>query len=319
MKAAIVVQAGKAPVYGEFREPVAAAEQKIISVSASALTQNAKSRASGAHYSASGQYPLVAGVDGVGRLVDGQRVLFGLPPAPFGAMAERVAVPQTHYVPVPDEVDDITAAAIANPGFSSWAALTLRARFLRGENVLVNGATGTAGRLAIQIAKHLGAGRIVATGRNEQELANVRLLGADETVSLNLPPKELEAALIGCFSGAGIHIVLDYLWGKSAEAILVAAAKGGKDAEPIRFVGIGSASSAEIALPSAALRSSALVLMGSGIGSLGTEGVMGSVQAVLKAVVPGNLRIQTRVVPLAEVEEAWNRDHGKARVVFRIP
>src|SRR6202000_2443035 len=87
-----------------------------------------------------------------------------------------------HCIPWPDDVDDITAAAIANPGMSAWAALMERAHFKAGETVLVNGATGTAGRLAVQLAKYFGAGKVIATGRNEAELEQVKALGADVVV-----------------------------------------------------------------------------------------------------------------------------------------
>ena len=156
MKAAIVAQAGSLPVYGDFNEPVPSIGESSIAVTAAALSPVVKGRVSGAHYSSLGDFPFVAGIDGVGRLDDGRRVYFILPKAPYGSMAERAAVPALQCVPLPDGLDDVTAAAIANPGLSSWAALKERARLAPGETVLVNGATGTSGRLAVQIAKYLG-------------------------------------------------------------------------------------------------------------------------------------------------------------------
>jgi NADPH:quinone reductase-like Zn-dependent oxidoreductase len=157
VKAAIVNEAGKAPVYGDFAEPELDEGQVRIAVTAAALSPVVRSRASGTHYSTSGRCPFVVGVDGVGRLDDGRRVYFVIPKAPFGSMAERVVIHPQQCVPVPDDLNDVTAAAIANPGLSSWVALKERARFIAGETVLVNGATGTAGRLAVQIAKYFGA------------------------------------------------------------------------------------------------------------------------------------------------------------------
>ncbi len=206
------------------------------------------------------------GIDGVGRMRDGRRVYFVLPKAPFGGMAEKAPVRPEQCVSLPDDVDDITAAAIAIPGMSSWAAFKERAHLLAGENVLINGATGAAGRLAVQIAKHLGAKRVIATGRDLAALEQVKALGADATIPLIQSPEELETAFQEQFGGEGVDVVLDYLWGKSAEILIVAAAKAGKDTVPIRFVQIGAVSGGNITLPSAALRSSALVLMGSGIG-----------------------------------------------------
>ncbi len=160
MKAAIITAAGKGPVYGDFTEPVARAGEEIITVSASALSQFSRSRSSGSHYSSDGEFPAVAGAEGVGRMADGQRVYFVLPEAPYGALAERSLVSAKRCVPIPDGLDDVTAAAIANPGMSAWAGLVERAHLQRGETVLVNGATGTAGRLAVQLAKYLGAGKV---------------------------------------------------------------------------------------------------------------------------------------------------------------
>jgi NADPH:quinone reductase-like Zn-dependent oxidoreductase len=268
MKAAIVVEAGKTPIYGEFREPVPADGEVQVGVSAAALSNVVKSRASGTHYSSSGQFPFVVVIDGVGRLDDGRRVYFVLHEAPFGSMSEKTAVRPSHCVFLPDNLDNVTAAAIANPGMASWAALKERARLTTGETVLVNGATGTAGRLAIQIAKYLGAGKVVATGRDAQALKALPALGADVTILLGDVGDAFEGALREQFAGDGIDIVLDYLWGPSVERIIIAGAKVGKEAVPIRFVHIGSVSAPNITLPSAALRASANTLMGSGIGSI---------------------------------------------------
>lgn len=317
MKAAIVQGAGQSPVYGEFADPLPAAGERRIRVSAAAMSQLAKSRASGSHYSATGGFPFVAGVDGVGRLEDGSRVYFALPHAPYGSMAEWAVVPEAQCVPVPEGLDDVTAAAIANPGMSSWAAYTERAMLKPGETVLVNGATGTSGRLAVQIARTLGAGKVIATGRNRDALREVAVLGADVTIELNEDPAELEGRFKTQFS-EGVDVVLDYLWGASATSLLIAGAKAGKEAVPIRFVQIGSGSGAEIALPSAVLRASAIQLMGSGIGSVSLERLVRAAGAVLQAAEPGGFAIAAQPVPLREVERAWPLDDSRRRTVFTL-
>jgi NADPH:quinone reductase-like Zn-dependent oxidoreductase len=177
MKAAVAKEAGQAPVYDDF-----VTGHHLIDVGACALSRITRARASGSHYSSSGNFPFVVGIDGTGRLEDGQRVYCFGPKARFGAMAERSLVPDSHCIALPDALDDITAAAIAIPGMSSWAALTERARFAPGETVLVNGATGASGRLAVLIAKYLGAGRVIATGRNAASLESLKLAGADFTI-----------------------------------------------------------------------------------------------------------------------------------------
>src|SRR5262249_44697857 len=152
--------------------------------------------------------------------------------------------------------------------------------------VLVNGATGTAGRLAVQIAKHLGARKVVATGRNAAALRTLVVLGADVTISLVETDDALEDRFKEQFA-QGVDVVVDYLWGESAERPLIAAARAGAEAVPIRFVQIGAASGSDITLPSAVLRSSAIELMGSGIGSIPIERLIHATAGVLKAAAPG--------------------------------
>jgi NADPH:quinone reductase-like Zn-dependent oxidoreductase len=319
MKAAIVVEAGKTPIYGDFKEPAPADGEVQVTVSAAALSNVVKSRASGTHYSAPGQLPFVVGIDGVGRLDDGRRVYFALPRAPFGSMSEKTVIRPAQCVSLPDDLDDVTAAAIANPGMSAWAAFKERAKLTAGEAVLVNGATGTAGRLAVQIAKYMGARKVVATGRNADALKVLSRLGADVTIPLGDTGVTFEDALKEQFSGDGIDVVLDYLWGQSAERIIIAGAKAGKDAVPIRFVHIGSVSAPNITLPSAALRSSAITLMGSGIGSIPMDGLVKSIGELMQATVPGGFEIATKTFPLSEVEPVWGAANSAPRSVFQMP
>lgn len=316
MRAAIVRGSGYVPFYGDFKEPKPFTDERRIAVMAAALSPIVRSRASGSHYSSSGEFPFVPGIDGVGRLDDGTRVYFVLPRAPFGAMAERTVVSSAQCLALPGELDDVTAAAIANPGMSSWAAYTERARLKEGETVLVNGATGTAGRLAVQIAKHLGARKVIATARNAAALASVASLGADVTIPLE-ESDALEDRLKEQFA-EGVDVVIDYLWGKSAELLLIAAAKSAPDAVPIRFVQIGSVSGADITLPSAVLRSSAIELMGSGIGSIPLDRLLGSIRALLEATGTAGFKIATNPIPLSEVERAWPNDENRRRTVFMV-
>jgi NADPH:quinone reductase-like Zn-dependent oxidoreductase len=317
MKVAIVCGRGQTPIYRDFAEPVPSTDEIQVTVTAVAVSQVVKSRASGAHYSSSGQFPFVAGIDGVGRLDDGRRVYFVLPRAPHGSMAQKTVVPSAQCLPLPDGLDDATAAAIANPGVSSWAAYTERAKLKAGETVLVNGATGTAGRLAVQIAKYLGAKKVIATGRNAESLRAISEIGADVTI----PLVENEATLENSFKeqfAEGVDVVIDYLWGTSAERLLIAGAKAGADVVPIRFVQIGSVSASDITLPSAVLRSSAIKLMGSGIGSIPLERLLNAIDALLRATVRGGLKIAFKSIPLSEVEQAWSKDDGTRRTVFTV-
>ncbi|WP_232476119.1 quinone oxidoreductase family protein [Flavisphingomonas formosensis] len=283
-------------------------------VLASALSPLTRGRAAGTHYSSSSLFPFVAGVDGVGQLDDGRRVYFLLPRAPFGGMAEETVAPEDHCLPLPEGLDDMTAAAIANPGMSSWAALTERARFKAGESVLINGATGASGQLAVQIAKHKGARRIVATGRDRETLAALQALGADAIIPLSEDADALEAAFREEFA-KGIDVVLDYLWGMSAERLLIAGAKSSADGVPLRFIQIGNASGANISLPGAVLRSSAIELMGSGIGSVPLGRLIAAIGAMLEAAVAGGFSLATETMPLADLDRGWNAG-DRRRIVF---
>jgi NADPH:quinone reductase-like Zn-dependent oxidoreductase len=319
MKAALVIEAGRTPTYGDFKDPIPTDGELLVKITAAALSNVVKSRASGAHYSSSGQFPFVVGIDGVGRLEDGRRIYFVLPKAPFGSMSEKTIIRPSQCIPLPDDLDDVTAAAIANPGMSAWAALKERAELTAGEVVLVNGATGAAGRLAVQIAKYLGARKVIATGRNGEVLKSLAELGADVTILLGDGGDAFEEALKEQFGGDGIDVVLDYLWGQSAERIIIAGAKAGKDAVPIRFVHIGSVTAPNITLPSAALRSSAITLMGSGIGSIPIDRMIKAIDDLIKATVPGGFQITTKTAPLSKVENVWSTAESLPRTVFQIP
>ncbi|WJS85418.1 zinc-binding alcohol dehydrogenase family protein [Paracoccus sp. TOH] len=317
MRAAIVSMARRLPALGELSAPVASAGEKLIQVNAAAISHVVKARASGEHYSTDEQFPFVVGIDGVGRLEDGGRVYFALPRPPFGSMADYTVADARLCVPVPDDLDDFTAAAIANPGMSCWVALTERAQLKPGETVLINGATGTSGRLAIQIAKLLGAGRIIATGRNVKALGEAKSLGADVTIQLGEDAEQLEHRFMHEFA-QGVDIVIDYLWGHSAECLLIAAAKAGRDAVPMRFVQVGSVSASDITLPSSVLRASAIELMGSGHGSVPVPRLVEITGEVLRATVPSNLTVAFKPVPFADFDQAWPLDNSTCRTVFAM-
>jgi NADPH:quinone reductase-like Zn-dependent oxidoreductase len=319
VNAAVVESFDKPPRYTTFREPTAGEGELLVKVRAAALSNLVKGQASGRHYSSGTELQFVAGNDGVGTLPDGSRVYFIGPRAPFGSMAEWSVVSQRRTIQLPDGVDDVTAAALGNPGLASWGALIGRARLQPGESVLVNGATGVAGQQAIQVASILGAKKIIATGRNREALERLRALGADQTISLEQPDAALAAAFREALS-AGVDVVLDYLWGPSAAALLGAVqGHGGMGGEPrIRFVQIGSISGNEITLKAELLRSSGLELMGSGLGSLSAAAIIESLKKMYEVAASTGLKIDTEVVPLAEVESAWTRAESGRRMVFTI-
>jgi NADPH:quinone reductase-like Zn-dependent oxidoreductase len=322
MKAAIVTSAGTKPIFGEFHSPVWREGLEVITVTAAALTNLTKGRAAGSHYSANNHYPFVPGVDGVGTLGDGRRVYFAMPEAPFGAMAEQTLVDPRRIITLPDTLDDVAAAALANPGMSCFAALIERARFRAGETVLINGATGAAGLVAVQVAKQLGARKVIVTGRNAQGLENLRSLGADVVIPFDLRPENLqgvghfEQALTTTFAD-GLDVVVDYLWGSSARTIIVAVANAVEDAHPVRFIQVGEASREPVELPAAALRSSAIQIMGSGLKSVPFPRLLEGIRQTFDLAAHGKLYLPTEVFPLSTVTENWEAS-GKPRLVFTL-
>ncbi|WP_237882393.1 quinone oxidoreductase family protein [Pseudomonas sp. PGPR40] len=319
MKAAIVNAFDQPPRYDEIDAPLAGSGEVLVHVRAAALSQLVRAQASGRHYTSGKTLPIVPGADGIGLLENGTRVYFAFPRAPLGAMAEIVSVNARYCVAVPDGIDDITAAAIANPGMSSWAALQERAHFKPGERVLINGAAGASGRLAIQVAKHLGASRVVATARNPAVEAELRALGADDFIRLDQPVEQLTAALREEMQGPGVEIVLDYLWGQPAACILDAlVGHGSGSAAPrVRFVNIGALAGATLPLNPGVLRSSGLEIAGSGLGSVSNEDLVKIVGRLLQAARPANLKIEAQAVALSEVESTWRRS-GSERIVFTM-
>lgn len=319
MKAAVLYKTGEIPQYDEFTDPIPQPHEQLVYIKAASIKNLDKSRAKGSHYDKHTNYPVVVGVDGVGTLEDGTRVYAG---SQTGMMAEKALISKTWYVPIPDELDDVTAAAIPNPAVSAWLSLAYKGQLKKGGTVLIMGATGTTGKLAVQIARHLGAGRIIATGRNTEVLNN---LGADVTISLNQPDDAIKQVLKAEALQNSFDVVIDYLWGKPAELVLEVLT--GHDlnaaAHLTRFVQVGAMTGPNINLPAAALRSSAIELVGSGGGSISKEEI-GRIQTeilpeVFRLAAAGKLSIDTLAIPLKDVAEAWKQaDLQRKRVVVTM-
>jgi NADPH:quinone reductase-like Zn-dependent oxidoreductase len=326
MNAAVVQAFTAPPAYATFDDPIPAPGEALVTVTAAALHRIVKSLANGTHYGSTGILPFVPGVDGVGRLQSsvgelpaGTRVYFGAARPPFGTFAQQSLASASMIIPLPDALDDATAAAIANPAMSSSVALSARAKFVPGESVLILGATGVAGQLAVQIAKSRGARRVVATGRNPQALELLTALGADATISLDQDRDTLIAALRNEITTNGVDVVLDYLWGSPAEALLSAIAqKGLNHAAPrIRYVQIGSMAGPNISLSAATLRSSGLELLGSGFGSASLDQIRQAIADFFALIAVNPMEFTLKTAPLSEVTTLWNTDDQGVRLVFQ--
>jgi NADPH:quinone reductase-like Zn-dependent oxidoreductase len=276
MHAAVLHTLGKPPRFEEFPDPTPGEGEVLIHVCAAALKPVDKQMAAGTHYASPREFPVVCGMDGVGRLEDGTRVFFGGARRPYGAMLAA------------------------------------------GETVLILGATGVTGKLAVQIAKILGAGRVVAAGRNKQMLITLHDLGADSTIRLDKPDEELIAAFRREAGEKRFDVIIDYLWGRPTEALLKAIT--GKEfaigESETRLVEVGESAGSTITLPAAVLRSTALTILGTG-GMPSWDVLTEAFQQVMNHAASGKLRIETERVPLAEIEDAWERDvHARRLVVI---
>ena len=316
MQAAVINVLGQPPSYKQFPDPVAGEGEALIQVRAAGLHPIVKALASGSHYIGSSELPMVPGVDGVGLLEDGSRTYFGFARKPWGTMSERTVAPRSMCIPLPDGLDDTHAAAIANPGMSAWMSLKERAGLAAGETVLVLGATGVAGQLAIQVARHMGAKRIIGAGRNVKAIASANV---DATIALGQPEDAVREAF-AAEAVSGIDVVIDYLWGRPTELLLEALAKGFKASAThrTRLVEVGESAGKTITLPGSTLRSIDLTLLGSGFGSASLDKIFAAIPILFSMAAAGKLKIAVEPVPLSEVEVAWNWVEKGRRIVFTV-
>jgi NADPH:quinone reductase-like Zn-dependent oxidoreductase len=318
MDAAVLHTLGEVPRHEQFPDPSARENEVIVRVHAASLKPIDKQLANGSHYASPRELPVVCGSDGVGHLSDGKRVFFGGPRPPYGAMAQRTVVNEAFCFPIPDGLDDETAAALPNPGVSAWLSLAFRAKLTPGENVLIMGATGVTGKLAVRIAKLLGAGRVVAAGRNQQALSSLEEHGADATIRLDAPPEELNEVFSREAADSGFQVVIDYVWGSPIEVLLSALTRKAFAVikSEIRLVQVGESAGATISLRAAALRSTPLTILGTA-GIPPREILVESFQQVMAHAASGDIHIDTERVPLAQIENAWQQDqHGRRLVII---
>jgi len=321
MKAAIIHSAGETPAYETVKDPVPQNDQQLLLTMEAASVKNLdKLRASGKHYASYTEYPAVVGIDGVGRLDDGTRVYAqGI----SGMIAEKGLVRKGQYVAIPELLDSVTAAALPNAVIGAAMALLFRARMQKGDVILINGATGVTGQLAVQLAKYYGASRVIATGRNAESLEKLKALGADAVISLKQDDEAIIAAMKKLHEETPVNSVIDYLWGHPVELLLTALKGGGMSAftPQVKLVTVGSMAGETIGLASGTLRSSAIEILGSGIGSLSQEDMkqFGSelLPELFQLAAEGKLTLETETAGLKDIAEAWNREvaPGKRLVI----
>jgi NADPH:quinone reductase-like Zn-dependent oxidoreductase len=315
MYAAVVTAFDTPPTYREFPSPTPQTPDEIlVDVIAAGLHPRVRSQADGSHYTSSGELPLVPGIDGVGRTPDGTLRYFVLPDTTMGAMAEQTIIDQRQSVVLPDRSDPVLVAAAMNPVMSSWIALRRRINFEPGQAVLILGATGSSGRMAVQVAKRLGASHVIGAGRDPQRLSALTELGADTVVQLDDTGRAVsDLAKVA----RDVDVVIDYLWGPLTGEVMAAIVSNRSDpGKPLSWIEIGAVAGGSAAIPSAALRAARLQIVGSGQGSIPTRDILAELPALAAEITSGAFDIDARAVPLADIEAAWKDTGTTQRIVI---
>jgi len=311
MKAAVLHERDGVPRYEDFPDPVAGEGEVIVEVKAVAVENVDRAVAAGTHFAGRAMMPELPAIpcfDGIGTLPDGRLVGFGNPRPPYGALAERTVVREGAYAPIPDGLDP--AAATVLPSAISGMSMKVAAGLQPGESVLIQGATGVAGRLAVQVARLLGAGRVVATGRDDEQL---RELGADQVINTRINDEDLQRA----YAESRTDVVVDFLWGRPTEILLRAMVpETFAFPKPLRLVQIGEVAGADLRVSAESLRTSGVEIYGAAKG-LGPESMGAAYGQVVEWATSGRLTFGVEEVPLSEIETAWQRTdlRGKRLVV----
>jgi NADPH:quinone reductase-like Zn-dependent oxidoreductase len=318
MNAAVVTSFDEPPHYQQFPVPVPDDGEVLADVLAVGLHPRVRSGAAGRHYTSSGTLPMIPGVDGVGRLPDGRVVYFAAGDDVLGTMADKALVHPGRSVELPAGADVAAVAAAMNPAMSSWVALRRRVPLQPGQGVLVLGATGNAGAMAVRVARRLGAGRVVGAGRDAGRLRALVQAGADDVVQLTADPEQTVKALAD--AAAETDIVLDYLWGAPAQLAITALLTARSDrSRALDWIAIGAVAGPTIELPSAALRSANFRLQGSGQGSVSPRGYLAELPSLVAEISAGTIEVRPRPVPLADVEQAWARAETPGERTVLVP
>lgn len=299
MKAALIREVGALPEVGEAPEPAG----ELIDVLAAPINPIDLAVSRGVLATGHPALPYVPGCEAVGRTADGRVVwIFGgsLGRTSSGAIAERAPVGDAHAIAVPAGADPAVAAGLGIAGLAGWLPFAWRAPLQGGENVLVLGATGSVGLVAVQAAKLLGAARVVAAGRSAAALERAAECGADATIRLD-EHTDLAAAFRAAFGGEGPSYVFDPLWGEPAAAAIQAAAPHAT------LVNLGQSAGATAELASGPLRFKNLSILGHTNFAVPADELGEHYRRLVGHVVAGEIRFEVERVPLDAATDAWRR------------
>jgi NADPH2:quinone reductase len=301
MRAAVIHELGATPVVEERDEPVRGQGQALVETGAAGVNPVDLAIGAGVFYGGHPPLPFVAGQEGVGRVLEGEAFAPGTLVATLktasGSLAERFTADESELWEIPDEADAVAAAALGIAGLAGWLAVEERGRIQEGDRVLVLGATGTVGSVAVQAARLLGASRVVAAGRDAARLERSMRIGADATVHLD--GGDPEQAFREAFPDGGPDLVIDPLWGPPALAAIAIAPIG------MRFVNLGQSAGASVELTSAAVRGRLLEIIGHTVFEAPHDDLARGHRAMLGHVAAGELEIDIETYPLERAAEAW--------------
>ena len=298
MKAALIRELGAQPEVGDVSEP----SGPSIEVLAAPINPIDLAVSRGVLATGHPELPYVPGCEAVGRIDDRIVWIFGgsLGRTTQGAMAELAPIGDAHVIDVPEGVDAALAAGLGIAGLAGWLPFAWRAPLTGGENVLVLGATGSVGLVAVQAAKLLGAGRVVAAGRSATGLERAARVGADATIRLD-ESHDLEAAFKEAFGGEGPTYVFDPLWGEPAAAAVRAAVPRAT------IVNLGQSAGATAELASAAVRFKSLSILGHTNFAVPADELAEHYRRLVAHAAAGEIRLEVERVPLESVSDAWRR------------
>ena len=307
MRAAAVHELGATPAVEQRPEPVRGAGQALVEMGAAALNPVDLAIVGGVFYGGHPPLPFTAGREGVGRIVEADgfapgELVYALTTA-TGSLADRFVADESQMWELPADADPVVAAALGIAGMAAWVAVEERAGLTAGERVLVLGATGTVGSVAVQAARLLGAGRIVAAGRDTERLERARRLGADAVVHIG-DDTDLEAAFRDAFPDGGPDVVIDPLWGKPALAAMSMASLN------TRLVNLGQSAGAELALPSATVRGKRLQIIGHTVFETPLDVMARAHLALVDHARSGELVVEVETHALDDVSSAWERERS---------
>jgi NADPH:quinone reductase-like Zn-dependent oxidoreductase len=319
MNAAVVTSFEEPPRYRRFAVPQALQPgELVVDVLAVGLHPRVRTGATGTHYTSTAKLPMIPGIDGVGRRSDGRLVYFVADDDVIGTMADQAVIDERRAIELPDGVDIARIAAAMNPAMSAWVALRRRVPIQPGQSVLVLGATGNAGSMAIQVAKRLGAGRVIGAGRDLERLGALTAVGADAVVQLGADA-EATANALGA-AAADVDIVIDYLWGAPAQQAMMALLTARDDrSRALNWIQIGSMAGPNIELPSVALRSANLRIQGNGQGAVSTAVYLQELPDLVAEIDSGAIAVIANTAPLADVERIWTHPETPGQRTVLLP